>query len=231
MSRPQQIKIFWQGPEGRVLVEITHLKSHARGRDRLLIRAINPEHARLPIDGTGSYDGVYRAAQIHKAGGAARFVESLLQAAARSKTNVAEGRRQPVASDAPASHPVAAERIKSETCKLAWENPSGQAVLLTITHTETFFRRAHIVDISVPPGTSFPLDILSYIATDADIARAGVKGFVESLIAAAENAVGWRKYAARVAQAGLFDERPPSDAPSRPRKSPRSRLKLAAPKR
>ena len=239
--RPHEITIFWEGPEGRVLVGVTHTKGQARGRDRLQIRAIDPAHARLPIAGTAFHEGLYRAAAIRKAGGPAHFVERLLLDAARSSAARpapageppgAGARRQACnpQDNASHSHPLESELLTRKTYKLAWNSPTGP-VTITITHTTTFFRRAHVVDIAVPPLTPFPLDTLSYIVTDPDLQRAGdAKAFVASLIAAAESSAAWRKYAARAAQTDLFGipgqaERPVRARPGRPR------LKLPGPGR
>jgi hypothetical protein len=96
---------------------------------------------------------------------------------------------------------------------------------------QTSFNRHHVVDIAVPPETPFPLETLSYVATGAEIERAGgAKGFVQSLIAAAESTAAWREYAScvssRVSPA-------PHTSPRQPRRpwAGRRRLKLSAPRR
>ena len=119
------------------------------------------------------------------------------------------------------------------TCKtyeFSWNSPFGP-VTLTVTDTKTFFSRHHVVDIGLPPDTPFPLETLSYVATGAEIERAGgAAGFVESLIATAESTAAWRDYAARLSRHGLPATRwPPGQAP-RPRHR-RRRLKFSAPRR
>jgi hypothetical protein len=118
--------------------------------------------------------------------------------------------------------------IDCKTYKVSWNGPRG-VVRLAVTDTKTFFNRHHVIDIAVPPGTPFPLETLSYVATAAEIERAGgAAGFVASLIAAAERTAAWRAYAARaVKEPGAQSRR---DAPPRP-KPGRRRLKLDAPKR
>jgi hypothetical protein len=240
MSPSPPITIFWESPQGRVLVEITHFRKYRRGHDRLQIGARDPENARLPLGDAPLHQGVYRAADIRKAGGVARFVERLILDAARAAAAIApsgEARRTdarrlppPAPCQASASHPLENELLTRKTYTLAWSSPTGP-VTLTVTHTRTFFGRAHIVDIAVPPETPFPLDTLSYIVTDPDIRRAGTaKAFVESLIAAAESAAGWRTYAARAPQTDLFGASRRNEPPVRSRPG-RPRLKLPAPKR
>jgi hypothetical protein len=237
MSARQQITITWEGPEGRIRVGITHIRNCARGHDRLEIRTLDPPDAPLPFGGASPFARVYRAADIRKAGGAARFAERLILDAARSsgvapaEAPGADAERQPDTSrHTPAPHPLESELLTRKTYTLAWNSPAGP-VVLTITHTRTFFCRAHVVDIAVPPHTPFPLDTLSYIVTDPDIRRAGdAKAFVESLIAAAEGTAAWRSYAARAAQTDLFGIPGQAEPPVRARPG-RPRLKLPGPRR
>ena len=73
----------------------------------------------------------------------------------------------------------AAALMTCKTYKLPWSSPFGP-VTLTVTDTKTFFSRHHVVDIGLPPDTPFPLETLSYVATGAEIQRAGgAAGFVE----------------------------------------------------
>jgi hypothetical protein len=118
--------------------------------------------------------------------------------------------------------------ISCKTWELSWNGPFG-AVMLSITGTRTFFNRHHVIDIGVPPGMPFPLETLSYIATAAEIERAGgAKPFVESLIAAAESTAAWREYAARALKnVAARHGRQPAPRP----KPGRRRLKLDTPKR
>jgi hypothetical protein len=120
--------------------------------------------------------------------------------------------------------------LNCRTYKLHWKSPTG-TVTLVITHTKTFFERAHVVAIEVPPDTPFPLDTLSYLVTDAEMERfGGANGFVQSLIAAAENTPSWRKHAIRAAQGDLFAAPREPDPRARP-KPRRRRLTLPAPER
>jgi hypothetical protein len=117
--------------------------------------------------------------------------------------------------------------ITYKTCELSWNGPFGP-VTLTVTDTKTFFHRHHVIDIAVPPNTPFPLETLSYVATAAEIERAGGAGrFVESLIVTAESTAAWREYAARSRNSPA---RPGCQPPSRP-KPGRRRLKLGTPRR
>jgi hypothetical protein len=119
--------------------------------------------------------------------------------------------------------------ITCKTYELEWTGPFG-AVTLSVSDTKTFFNRHNVIDIALPPGTPFPLETLSYIATAMEIERVGgAARFVESLIVAAESTAAWREYAARSAKATpstRCNQRPPS----RP-KPGRRRLKLRAPNR
>lgn len=125
-------------------------------------------------------------------------------------------------------HAVIASLIVCRTSKLSWNGPSSP-VLVTITDTKTFFNPYHVIDIGLPPSTPFPLETLSYIPTGAEIERAGgAKGFVESLIAAAERTAAWREYAAP--EVKNSDARSRRGAPPRPRPG-RRRLKLHTPRR
>ena len=114
--------------------------------------------------------------------------------------------------------------------RMPWNSPTGK-ITLTITHTKTFFGRAHVIDIAIPPGTRFPLDTLSYLVTEAELDRAGsANAFIKNLIAAAENTRSWRKEATRAAQPDLFRPTPAPDPPVNSR-SRRRRPPLLAPKR
>jgi hypothetical protein len=118
--------------------------------------------------------------------------------------------------------------ISCKTYELSWAGPFG-LVVLSVTDTKTFFKRHHVINIGAPPGTPFPLETVSYIATTMEIERAGgAKAFVESLIAAAESTAAWREYVARAPNnpAARHGRRPP------PRPKPgRRRVKLDIPKR
>ena len=74
----------------------------------------------------------------------------------------------------------AAALMTCKTYEFSWNSPFGP-VTLTVTDTKTFFSRHHVVDIGLPPDTPFPLETLSYVATGAEMERAGgAAGFVES---------------------------------------------------
>jgi hypothetical protein len=117
--------------------------------------------------------------------------------------------------------------LTCKICELLWHGPLGPVTLI-VTDTRTFFNRHAVIDIAIPPGTPFPLETLSYIATAQEIDRArGARGFVQSLIAAAENTAAWREYVARPTKRSSHARQ--QAPPSRP-KPGRRRLKLGAPR-
>jgi hypothetical protein len=97
----------------------------------------------------------------------------------------------------------------------SWPGPDGE-VTLTVTHTRTFFGRAHVIDIAAPEGARLPLETLSYLVTDADLQRAGgAVAFVAQLLAKAASPAG----APAPAQSDLFDA-PRQPERRRPRRTP-----------
>jgi hypothetical protein len=107
------------------------------------------------------------------------------------------------------------DRLQPRLHHLAWPSPAGE-VTLTITHTRTFFGRAHVIDMAAPEGARLPLETLSYLMTDADLQRAGgAIAFVAQLLAKAASRAG----APAPAQGDLFGA---LDAPRQPeRRRPR----------
>ena len=109
--------------------------------------------------------------------------------------------------------------ITCKTFEISWHGPFG-AITLTVTDTKTYFNRYHVIDIALPPGTPFPLETLSYVATAMEVERTGgAARFVQGLIATAESTAAWRDYAARSVKAVPLDrghQRPP------PRPKPRA---------
>ena len=84
MSARQQITITWEGPEGRILVGITHTKDHAFGNDRIEVRSLSPKNAALPITQSGYLSHIISAKELAKAGGPRRYVERLLRDGVKS---------------------------------------------------------------------------------------------------------------------------------------------------
>jgi hypothetical protein len=84
MPRPKQITIFWQGPQRRVLIGITHTKNHSPGLDRIEVRALDPKDVPLPIALNGRRTDFISWKELNKAGGAARYVERLVIDGAKS---------------------------------------------------------------------------------------------------------------------------------------------------
>jgi hypothetical protein len=107
------------------------------------------------------------------------------------------------------------DRLQPHLHHLAWPGPAGE-VTLTITHTKTFFGRAHVVAVAAPEGVRLPLDTLSYVVTANELERAGgAKAFVAQLLAKART-----NATPPSVQGDLFG---PPDPPPAPRRRGRRR--------
>jgi hypothetical protein len=221
----------WNGPTGPLIVTVTDFADYFGTRHWIEIGI--PPDTLFPLD---DFSFPVGASELARAGGAVALVHRLIAIAERT-----DYWKDAAAAPSPCAPPSCAEAgtvnalrdaiaglISCKTYELSWNGPFG-AVMLSVTDTETFFNRHHVIDIGVPPCMPFPLETLSYIATAMEIERAGgAKAFVESLIAAAESTAAWREYAARA----------PGDSPARPGRQPpprpkpgRRRLKFDTPKR
>ena len=86
MPRPRKYTTAWEGPTGRVKIEITHTEEYFNGRDHIEVRTLSPRNALLPITQTGYLSHFISATELAKAGGPRRYVDRLLIEGAKSPT-------------------------------------------------------------------------------------------------------------------------------------------------